>query len=298
MFVMICCVWGCSFILMKRALESFSFLSVGMVRVFFGAVALMLVWKWQKQRWPLTSRDMIPLTAVAIIGYAIPFCVQPYVVGEVQRLADHGGAFGGMMVSFVPLLTILVSIPMLGVYPTKRQFFGVIGGFACIYMLYREELGVDVPLRLLLLGSVTPLCYAMANTYVKRRFHHIPAVPLALGEMLITAAVLAPLALSFDPVQVNDALPMSIFCLLLLGVICTGIAGAMFYKLIQGHGPLYAGMVAYIIPCVAMLIGYLDGEQLAAGQLGAIAGIFIMVALVQFRPPAAFADALEPEIEP
>ena len=130
MFVMICCVWGCSFILMKRALESFSFLSVGMVRVFFGAVALMLVWKWQKQRWPLTSRDMIPLTAVAIIGYAIPFCVQPYVVGEVQRLADHGGAFGGMMVSFVPLLTILVSIPMLGVYPTKRQFFGVIGGFA------------------------------------------------------------------------------------------------------------------------------------------------------------------------
>jgi drug/metabolite transporter (DMT)-like permease len=291
-------MWGCSFILMKRALESFEYFSVGAARVFFGAVALGAIWHWQKRRWPLVKKDILPLVCVSLVGYAVPFSLQPYIVREVEQVAGHGSAFGGMLVSFVPLLTILVSIPLLGVYPTKRQLIGVIGGFGGIYALFAAELNHDVPLRLLLLGSVTPLCYALANTYVKRRFHDVPVMALAFSELAITAMMLAPLAGMFDTVDRNEALTMSVTCLLILGVLCTGVATAMFYKLIQGHGPLFAGMVAYIIPCVAMGVGYLDGEKIVASQIGAIASIFVMVALVQYRSPGASAQALKPEIEP
>lgn len=298
MFVMICCIWGCSFILMKRALESFGFLSVGAVRVFLGAAALGVIWRLQKRAWPLTRKDAPALFAVSFIAYAIPFGVQPYVVREVEHLAGHGSAFGGMMVSFVPLLTILVSIPLLRVYPTRRQLIGVIGGLFCVYALFAAELNQQVPMRLLVIGSITPLCYALGNTYIKRRFHHVPVIAMAMGALLVAALILTPLAGALETVQRNEKLTMSMACLLILGVVCTGLATAMFYKLIQGHGPLFAGMVAYIIPCVAMGVGYLDGEKLGAGQVGAIAGIFVMVALAQYRPPSAAAKAMEPEIEP
>jgi len=282
MFVLICCIWGCSFILMKRAQASFGFIGVGAWRVVFGAAALFVAWKLMRRPWPLKKRDSLPVFAIAVIGYAIPFCVQPYVVREVQAAASHGGAFGGMMVSFVPLATVLASIVILRVYPSVRQIIGVLGGIGFIYLLYADELNHGVTLRLLLLGAVTPVCYGFANTYLKRRFHHVSPIVMAMVAMATTACLLAPLSIVKEDIQRNDALMMSIVYLALLGVICTGFAGAMFYKLIQGHGPLYAGMVTYIIPCVAMLVGWLDGEKFEGSQIFAMAGIFATVALVQW----------------
>ena len=49
-----------------------------------------------------------------------------------------GHGFFGTMVAAIPLLTILVSVPMLGVRPTGRELFGVLGGLACIFLLVEE----------------------------------------------------------------------------------------------------------------------------------------------------------------
>lgn len=287
LFILVCCIWGTSFIFMKWGMASFGPVGVGAMRVVFGSIALALVWKTMRRKWPLVKRDTLPVIGLSLIGYCGPFCLQPIVVRGVEATAGHGGAFGGMMVSFVPLLTLIVSIPMLRVYPTARQLLGVLGGIACMWFLFADELNQGVPPIYLALGAITPLCYAIANTYLKRRFSHVSPMFMAMAAMAVTSVVLTPLAIGVEDVKVNEALPFSIASLFVLGVFCTGVATSLFYRLIQGHGPLYAGMVAYIIPCVAMGVGYLDGETITRTQLLAMGGVFVMVGLAQYKTPVA-----------
>ena len=68
-FILICCIWGTSFILMKWSLQSFGPVGVGAVRVILGAVALGLVWQLGQRRWPLRRADLVALTALALIAY-------------------------------------------------------------------------------------------------------------------------------------------------------------------------------------------------------------------------------------
>ena len=294
-FIVVCCIWGTSFLLMKRSLLSFEFISVGAGRVIFGALVLGLFWLLQRQRWPFRLKDLGPLVLLAGVGYCVPFCMQPYVVGKVQAAAGHGSAFAGMLVCLVPLLTVAVSIPMLKVYPTKRQMVGLVGGLAFLVFLFANELKHGVPIACLLLGAISPLCYATANAYIKRRFQQAQPLALSLMALLLTAMILTPLSIAVETIKVNEAFWTALGALAILGVICTGIATFLFYKLIHQRGPLFAGMVAYIIPCLAIVVGWLDNEQINSGQLAAIPGVFVMVGLVQYKPPRDSAEAMTPE---
>ena len=69
----------------------------------------------------------------------------------------------------------------------------------------------------------------------------------------------------------------------MLGVIGTGLATFWFNRLVQDHGPLFAGMVTNLVPIGAVLIGWLDREDISLRQAGALVGIVISVACVQFR---------------
>ena len=68
----------------------------------------------------------------------------------------------------------------------------------------------------------------------------------------------------------------------MLGVLATGLATLLFYRLIQERGPLFAGMVTYIIPVEAVMWGALDGEAVAGRQVVALGVVLVAVALVQW----------------
>lgn len=210
-----------------------------------------------------------------MFGYAVPFWIQPYVI------ARTGSAFAGMLLSLVPLLTIVASVPLLGVYPSVRQVAGVVGGLALMAVLMANELRTDVRMGDLILAAITPCAYATANTYVKRRFNGVPPLALTMTAMALTAAMLVPISLTTEPIHVNEHFRTALLALLVLGVLGTGLATFFFYTLIQHRGPLYAAMVAYIIPCVAVALGWLDNEVIAPSHLLVLAGILAMVALVQ-----------------
>ncbi len=286
LFLLICGIWGASFLLMKLALAAFGPLSIATARQVAGAATLALLWEFQSRPLPLRRRDLPVLLGIALVGYALPFYIQPYTVRTIDRHTGHGSSFVGMMVSLVPLVTILVSVPMLGVLPRPRQVVGVIGGFAMIVFLFSAELKGGVRLSDLLLASVVPVVYAFTNTVVKRRFADVPASALTLTTLSLGALMVLPLAMTFESVASapTPELTRAIVSLLVLGSICTGLATFLFYVLIQSEGPLFAGMVSYIIPCVSLVLGALWGESITRYQVLALVGILAMVALVQYGP--------------
>jgi drug/metabolite transporter (DMT)-like permease len=275
LFVLICLIWGSSFILMKKAGLAFGPLGVGAWRVLAGGLTLAVLWWMVGKRWPMDRGHVVPLLLLAAGGYAVPYVVQPYLVGR------HGSAFVGMLVSLVPLLTIAVSVPMLSVVPTWRQVVGVVGGLGFMMVLFGDGLRREVGVWEVGLAVAIPLAYAVSNTYVKKRFAGVSPLALSMAAMLLSAGMLVPVALGREGVVVGEDFGLAMVSLVVLGVVATGLAMYMFYRLIHDHGPLYAGMVAYAIPAVAVMWGWLDGERLSWVQVGALAGIFAMVWLVQ-----------------
>jgi drug/metabolite transporter (DMT)-like permease len=284
-FLFICVTWGASFILMERATHAFGPVGVGIGRLVGGAAVLAIVWWVQRARHRVAARDVARIAGVALVGTALPFVVQPYCLSR-----GFGHSFFGMMVGVTPLATILVSVPMLGVWPTTRQLLGVLGGLGCMILLLQDGADRGMSPGLLALALTVPLSYALGNTYLKWRLSHVHAVPLTALILGTAAAWLAPLELApgllsslglGGPTQPHDW-PMAIGALAVLGIVGTGFAVLLFIHLVVKEGPLFAGMVTYVVPTLALMWGAIDGEAITTRQLAAIGGVLAMVALVQF----------------
>jgi len=279
LFSLVCLLWGSNFLLMKKAALSFGPVGVGAWRVVGGAAALVLLSLLIGQRWRLRPRHAAPLAVVVTLGYAWPFVMQPTLIHA------HGSALMGMMVCLVPLSTILVSIPILRQWPTAWQLLGVLGGLVFMGVLFRDKLEARVPIGDLLLAASVPIGYSISNTIIKRHLSDVPAIELTGLSLLLAGMVLTPVTLATETVQPNEHFAFAVITLVWLGVVSTGLATTMMYHLVQVRGPLFAGMVTYVIPLQAQAWGWFDGERISAVQMIALLGVLAMVAVVQYGTP-------------
>jgi len=296
-FLFICLVWGTSFILMDRASHALGAVSIGVCRLLGGALVLAVYWLVTREKVRIRRVDWWHIFVVALLANALPFVIQPYVM---IQAGEH--AYFGMMVALVPLATILTSIPMLGIWPTRRQLIGVLGGIVCMALAVYDGSTRGMSAGLLALALTVPVSYAVGNAYVKWKLEHMPSLPLTTLFLALGGVLLLPLQFSPDvlerwqlagPVEPEDW-PLAIASIVFLSAVSTGIALLLFVQLIKNQGPLFAGMVTYVVPVLALLWGQFDGERLTSLQVGAIGGVLAMVALVQWgtiaRPPCPVGD--------
>jgi len=272
-FLIICAIWGSNFLLMDYASEAFGPIGVGAWRVLGGALTLAAVWFTQRRELPKLDGHFRPMLVIVLIGYIWPFTMQPYLIGL------YNSGFIGMMVTLVPLLTIVVSVPMLHILPSPRQVIGVVGGFVCMLFIAKDSSLRNVPWYDLLLALSVPLAYAISNTYIKKRFSGMAPLAMALAALSLTSCCLVPLAMGMagsdrfpsETVTINDQFPLALAAAIVLGVFGTGMTQFLFFKLVKDQGPLFAGMVTYLIPVIAVFF-VLQRYFVAGLTAGAVKG--------------------------
>jgi drug/metabolite transporter (DMT)-like permease len=285
LFLLISVVWGSSFILMERASHAFGPVAIGITRLLGGTAVLLVVWWLQNRPYRVSRRDLFHITFVTFIATAVPFVVLPYVIAQ-----GFGHSYMGMLMAIVPLATILFSIPMLRIWPTGRQLLGVLGGLCCLVYILHAGADRGMSPGLLALAASVPLTYAFGNTYIKWKLDHVPALPLTILLLGIAALMLLPLEfitpwrdyLGMAPPAEPTHWPQAVAAMAFLGVVATGIPVLIFLHLVIKQGPLFAGMVTYVVPLLAMLWGTYDREPITPLQVAAMIGVLAMVALVQY----------------
>jgi drug/metabolite transporter (DMT)-like permease len=285
-FVFCCFVWGSSFILVERVTHVMSPVEIALWRFAGGTAVLGLLW-WLTQRdYRISRGDFAKIGIIAIAFNAPPQLILPYLVNQ-----GFGHSFFGPMVAPIPLITILVSIPLLGVLPTGRQLFGVLGGLACMWLIVDDGFDRGMSLAFVALALTIPLMSAVCNTFIRWKLSHVPALPLTTMILMVAGLSLAPLEFSqpaMDALHLAQptASPtgLSWFYLFLLAIVASGLSTAAFVWMIQVRGPLFAGMTTYVVPVLSLLWGLLDYERISLQQMAAIAGVLAMVALVQSEP--------------
>ncbi|SHM60426.1 DMT family transporter [Chitinophaga sp. CF418] len=272
-FLLLSLTWGSSFILMKIGLEALSPYQVASLRLFSAGIALLpFFFKFIRQT-PLNKIPVIILSG--ILGNLLPaylFCIA-------ETRIDS--ALAGILNGLVPLMSLLAGFFLFRAPIVRQQLLGIFLGLLGVVLLFVVK-GVDTGYWYYGLWIVlATICYGINIALVHHHLKGYSSLQLGSIALFFCAIFALPILLytDFFPLLSGPAVPWrSLAASVTLGILGSGIASVLFYILINKAGALFASMVTYALPVVAIGWGLLAGERISFLQvlcLGVIlAGVY------------------------
>lgn len=270
-------IWGSSFILIKRGLEVFSPVEVGTLRVFLGGfvflpVALAYAGKVPKTKWKT-------LALSGLLGSFFPSLL------FATAGAHMDSALSGMLNGVTPLFTVLVSTLFFR-YPLKtNQLSGILIGFlgALLLALANSQGGIHIDIYVLPVVLAT-IFYAFNVNILKNYLADFKPVPLTALTIFFAGLPAAVILFAHTDFLVKmHTVPKAWAAfgyIAILGIMGSAVAMVLFNKLIQISNAITASTVTYLMPMIAVLWGWADGEKLTAYHLAGLMLILLGVYIV------------------
>lgn len=256
-------IWGSSFILIKKGLVGLTAFQLGSLRIIFAALFLLVIGFRSLVKIPHHQWKYIALTS--LFGTFIP----AYLFAIAQTQIDS--SISSILNSLTPLNTLLIGVLFFSLDFRRNQIFGVLIGLVGSALLIWNG-AVHHPNQnyyyafLVLIASI---CYATNVNLIKKYLSDLPPLSITTGNFLVLLfpALAVLYSTDFFVMTYGVEVQESVLYILILGVLGTGIANIIFFKLIQISSPVFATSVTYLIPVVAFFWGMLDQELLTPVQL-------------------------------
>ena len=256
-------IWGSSFILIKKGLVGLTAFQLGSLRIIFAALFLLVIGFRSLVKIPHHQWKYIALTS--LFGTFIP----AYLFAIAQTQIDS--SISSILNSLTPLNTLLIGVLFFRLDFRRNQIFGVLIGLVGSALLIWNG-AVHHPNQnyyyafLVLIASI---CYATNVNLIKKYLSDLPPLSITTGNFLVLLfpALAVLYSTDFFAMTYGEEVQESVLYILILGVLGTGIANIIFFKLIQISSPVFATSVTYLIPVVAFFWGMLDQELLTPVQL-------------------------------
>ena len=255
-------VWGSSFILIKKGLVGLNPLQLGSLRIIFAAIFLLLIGFKSLSKIPTTKWKYIALTSM--FGTFLP----AYLFAIAQTEIDS--SVSSILNSLTPLNTLVFGALVFGLQFKRNQVFGILIGLAGSGLLVLNGAAnhPEQNYYYAVLVLIASICYALNVNLIKRHLHDLSPLSITTGNftvLFIPAFLVLFFSGFFDVVQ-EVKVQESVLFIMILGIVGTGIANILFFKLIQMSSPVFATSVTYLIPVVAFGWGLLDNEILTNVQ--------------------------------
>jgi drug/metabolite transporter (DMT)-like permease len=251
-------LWGSSFILMKKGLESYSQYQVAAFRIFISFLAFLPI--IAKNINKINRSNIKSLLIIAFIGTTIP----AFMFTKAQTRIDS--SIAGILNSLAPLFTLIIGAVF---YKSKAKpinalgiLIGLIGAMGLILKdAFNFELG-DKNNFYGLYIIIAAICYGINANQVKYKIKDLSGLQITSLAFLFIGppAGIYLLFSDFSNVIASDNYIQDLIYIAMLAVFASVIALSIFNTLIQYSSALFATSVSYIIPSFAILVGLLDGE--------------------------------------
>jgi drug/metabolite transporter (DMT)-like permease len=261
--VILALIWGSSFILIKRGLVGLNPFQLGSLRIIFCAVFLLLL--GFKSLASITLRQWKFIALTSLFGTFIPAYL--FALAETKV----SSSICSILNSLTPLNTLVLGSLLFGLHFKRNQFIGIIVGLIgtalLIFMGVHQEGSENDYYAILVL--IATLCYATNVNLIKRYLSDVKPLSITTGNfaVMLGPAIFILFLTDFTTKMTLPLTQHAMLFVLVLGILGTGVANVLFYKLIQISSPVFASSVTYLIPMVACLWGMMDNEMLNSFQL-------------------------------
>jgi drug/metabolite transporter (DMT)-like permease len=262
-------IWGASFLFMRVAAPEFGPLALVEVRLVFGTLILApLLWRARAQ---LTRTHWRRFALVGALSSAIPFVLFAWAA---ERAPAGIGAISN---SLTVLFTALVAFVAFGEPIGRRRAIALVAGFIGVVVLASgRTAGAEIGLAALA-GTLASLGYGIAANLLKRWFAGLAPGAVAAGTLVCSTILVAPFAALHWPRAAVGPIPWA--CAIALGVLCTGLAYAIYFRLNHRIGATRASTSTYLVPLFGVGWAWLLlGEPLTPTM--AISGALILGSVI------------------
>ena len=269
-------IWASAFFNIKIATYSFGPVTIAFLRVFFGAIPVLLLCYFKKIKIEAFSKDWHWFAMIGFINLVAPFFLIAYGVKSVQS------NLAAILMSTTPLSSTILA----HFYTQNEKFnlvktFGILIGFSGIVYLFSDNILIDennfTSALLILLGST---CYVVGGVLTlrisKKKNENVT------GSILIWAIIiLAPLSIFIEqPWNLNPRLDSTI-SVIYLGLVSTGLAWLLRFKILVKNGLIFQSQVSYLIPIFGTILSYIFLKELITTKvlvslLAVIIGIYFV----------------------
>ena len=257
LLVLLALIWASAFFNIKIATYSFGPVTIAFLRVFFGAIPVLLLCYYKDIKIEAFSKDWYWFALIGFINLVAPFFLIAYGIKSVQS------NLAAILMSTTPL-----SSTVLGHFYTKNEkfnfikTFGILIGFSGILYLFSDNLLIDennfISALLILLGST---CYVIGGVLTlkisKKKNENVT------GSILIWATIILVPLVSFIE-QPWNLVPRvdSTISVIYLGLVSTGIAWLLRFRILVNNGLIFQSQVSYLIPIFGTILSYIFLKEL------------------------------------
>lgn len=288
LLILLACIWGSSFILMKKGMFDenhnvvFTDRQVGALRMFLAALVL-LPFAFKAMRKVKDWRIWLALLGSGLCGNFIPAFLFTY--------AEQGvsSGYAGMLNSFTPIFTLLIGFAFFKNRLTFIQLLGVLTGTIGIILLstsgeLESNSGTYIHILAIILAT---FLYAISLNLIKYKLQSLKAIEitsLAFLTIFIPALFSVIYFDAYGTLTTHVSGVNSFIYICILSVIGTAFAVVIFSQVITMSSTLFASSVTYLIPIVAVIIGFAFNEAINMTQVLAMFIILIGVFIANYYP--------------
>jgi len=270
-------IWSSAFFNIKIATYSYGPVTIAFLRTFFGAIPVVGLCLVKKIKIEAFSKDWYWFAAIGMINLVIPFFLIAYGVQKVQS------NLAAILMASTPLsATVLAHFFTDNEKINLTKILGVLVGFSGIVFLFSDNILINesnfTSALLILIGSTFYVVGGLLTLKISnKKNENVTASILIWGTIF-----LIPITIFTEkPWNLNPSIDSTI-SLVYLGVVATGLAWLLRFRILKTNGLVFQAQVAYLIPIFGIILGYIFLKELITPKvLISVVAVIIGIYLVK-----------------
>ena len=244
-------IWGSSFFNIKIATYSYEPFTLALIRVIFASIPLYLLCKYKRIKIEAFSKNWRPYALIGLCNITIPFTLIAIGTSQINSY------LAAMLMSTTPM-----SGSLLAHFFTKDEKItflksvGILIGFSGIVFLFFDRLIINENNYIFALITILGSTFYSIGGIMTLKLKNKGNENVTTSTTLWSVVFLLPLSIIFEtPWELNPSIQSTI-ALLYLGVVATGLAWLIRFRILTVNGLVFQTQVAYLIPIFGVLFGY------------------------------------------
>ena len=251
LLVLLGLIWGSSFFNIKIATYSYEPFTLAMVRVFFASIPLVCLCAYKKIKILGFSKNWRPYAIIGMCNIVIPFILIAIGTNKIDSY------LAAILMSTTPISgSILAHFFTQEEKITLFKSIGIILGFLGVIFLFLDKVVINENNFLYALITILGSTFYSIGGILTLKLKKMGNENVTTSTTLWSLIFLLPLSLMFEAPWNSSPSLDSTISIIYLGVIATGFAWLLRFRILTVNGLVFQTQVAYLIPIFGVLFGY------------------------------------------
>ena len=251
LLILLAIIWGSSFFNIKLATYSYEPITLALVRVIFASIPLLILCKIKNIYIEAFTKNWKPYALIGLCNIAIPFVL--IAIGT----AKINSYLAAILMSTTPLSgSILAHIFTKDEKLSFLKSLGVLIGFSGIILLFFDKVIINSENYLYALITILGSTFYCIGGLLTLKLRNKKNENVTTSTTLWSVIFLLPFSLIFETPWNSNPTMSATLSLLYLGIVATGLAWLIRFRILTVNGLVFQTQVAYLIPIFGVLFGY------------------------------------------